>query len=300
MESRVLTMHSGRMKLNVPMAKYTSWRVGGPADRLYLPADVNDLAAFLSGLPADEDLVFVGLGSNLLIRDGGIRGTVVVLKNVINDIEQLPGQRLRIGAGVPCARVARYAAKAGLSGAEFLVGIPGTMGGALSMNAGAFGGETWPLVNTVETIDRQGRVHERWPQEFTIGYRTVTPPAQEWFITANLQLRETEDKTDRDRIRELLAKRSQTQPIGEFSCGSVFRNPPGDYAARLIESCNLKDRQIGGARVSEKHANFIINTGNATAADIEELIELVATEVEEKHGIRLEREVRIIGEPVKC
>lgn len=299
-QTRQVPMTNGQLRLDEPMAGHTSWRVGGHADRFYVPADIDDLAGFLAGLPLDEELVFIGLGSNLLIRDGGIRGTVVVMKNVINEMELLADKQLKAGAGVPCARVARFSVKAGLSGAEFFIGIPGTMGGALAMNAGAFGGETWAIVTEVETIDRKGERHERSPEEFRIGYRTVIFPAEEWFISARLQLQEITNDREGDRIRELLARRSETQPIGEFSCGSVFRNPPGDYAARLIEACGLKGKQIGGARVSDKHANFIINTGNATAADIEALIETVAGEVERRHGIRLEREVRIIGEAIKC
>ncbi|MEX2524685.1 MAG: UDP-N-acetylmuramate dehydrogenase [Gammaproteobacteria bacterium] len=293
-------MTDGRLKLNEPMDKHTSWRVGGTADRFYVPADIDDLAGFLAGLPSDEELIFIGLGSNLLIRDGGIRGTVVAMKNVINELELLDDDRMKVGAGVPCARVARLSVKAGLSGAEFLIGIPGTMGGALAMNAGAFGGETWAIVTAVETIDRRGKIFERLPEDYEIGYRTVALPAEEWFISATLQLQQMTSNSEGDRLRELLARRSETQPMGEFSCGSVFRNPPGDYAARLIEACGLKGKQIGGARVSDKHANFIINTGNATAADIEELIESVAEEVEKKQGIRLECEVRIVGETVKC
>lgn len=297
---RQIPMTAGLLKLNEPMARHTSWRVGGTADRFYAPADVDDLAGFLAGLPLDEELVFIGLGSNLLIRDAGIRGTVVVMKNVINEMELSADGQLKAGAGVPCARVARFSANAGLTGAEFLIGIPGTMGGALAMNAGAFGGETWDIVTAVETIDRRGKIRERPPENFEVDYRKVTLPGEEWFISVRLQLQQITSDSEGDRIRELLARRSETQPMGEFSCGSVFRNPPGDYAARLIEACGLKGRQVGGARVSDKHANFIINTGNATSADIEALIESVAEEVERKHGIRLEREVRIIGEAVKC
>jgi UDP-N-acetylmuramate dehydrogenase len=287
---------AGQLKRHEPMARHTSWRVGGRADRFYVPADADDLAAFLAGLPEDEEVVFIGLGSNLLVRDGGIRGTVVSMRNVMNELEQREHEQLQAGAGVPCARVARFAVKCGLAGAEFLVGIPGTLGGALAMNAGAFGGETWEIVDSVETIDRRGVRRTRAPRDYAIDYRSVRPPGEEWFLSARLQLQAASRGDGGARIKELLAQRARTQPMGEASCGSVFRNPPGDHAARLIEACGLKGRQIGGARVSEKHANFIINTGGATAADIEALIDTVAAEVERRHGIRLEREVRIIGE----
>jgi len=297
---RRVSMTNGKLKLNEPMNRHTSWRVGGTADRFYVPADVHDLASFLAGLPVEEEVVFIGLGSNVLIRDGGIRGTVVSMKNVINDVALLTGESLKAGGGVACARVARCTVKAGLSGAEFLAGIPGTMGGALAMNAGAFGGETWDIVTAVETIDRQGEIRERPREDYEIGYRRVLPPAEEWFISATLRLQKAPDGNKDDFIREFLTRRSETQPTGVFSCGSVFRNPAGDYAARLIDVCGMKGKQIGGARISDKHANFIINTGNATAADIEALIETVVEEVERRLGTRLEREVRIIGEAVKC
>ena len=286
----------GELRLNEPLARHTSWRVGGPADRFYIPADVADLEHFLTQLPEDEKVTWLGLGSNLLVRDGGIRGTVVAVKNVLDDISESSDGILRVGAGVPCAKVARYAAKEGYSGAEFLAGIPGTMGGALAMNAGAFGTETWDIVTVAETINRRGARRQYTRADLDVGYRMVNLPDNEWFISARLQLTKAADDSSQERIRELLSQRAATQPMGEHSCGSVFRNPPGDHAARLIQECGLKGRRIGGARISEKHANFIINDGAASAADIERLIENIVGTVDRQFGIKLQKEVRIIGE----
>ena len=286
----------GTLKLNEPMARHTSWRVGGPAERYYEPADVDDLAEFLAQQPETESLMWLGLGSNLLVRDGGIRGTVIITSGLLGEIELLDEGLVRAEAGVACAKVARFCARQHLVGAEFLAGIPGTMGGALAMNAGAFGGETWQHVAAVETIDRQGQRHLRRPQEFIVAYRRVTGVEGEWFVAAHLRLQGGNSEAATVRIKELLERRGATQPIGQPSCGSVFRNPDGDHAARLIEASGLKGACIGGACVSEKHANFIINTGSATAADIEALIEKVAAEVERQHGVQLIREVHIVGE----
>ena len=288
----------GELREHEPMARLTSWRVGGPADRLYKPADVEDLAAFLSMLPANEPLTWLGLGSNLLVRDGGIRGTVIALHGMLDGLERVGDQVIRAEAGVPCAKVARFAAKQNLVGAEFLAGIPGTMGGALAMNAGAFGGETWEKVTRVETVARDGKFHTREPHEYQIGYRSVNAPGEEWFIACELTLECGDGDASLARIRELLNKRGESQPTGLPSCGSVFRNPPNDFAGRLIEAAGLKGYCIGGACVSEKHANFIINTGEATAAEIEQLIAHVMQVIEHDHGVRLIPEVRVIGEAV--
>jgi len=288
----------GDLREHESMARLTSWRVGGPADRFYKPADVEDLGAFLAMLPADEPLTWLGLGSNLLVRDGGVRGTVIALHGMLDELERVGDTGVRAGAGVPCAKVARFAARNDLVGGEFLAGIPGTMGGALAMNAGSFGGETWEKVTRVETIGRDGRRHERTADEYEIGYRSVKGPANEWFIACELQLEAGDGEASMVRIRELLNKRGETQPTGQPSCGSVFRNPPGDYAGRLIEACGLKGHCIGGACVSEKHANFIINTGEASAKDIELLIRHVQETVKREHGVELLAEVRVIGEEV--
>jgi len=286
----------GELLENEPMARHTTWRVGGPADRYYRPVDVDDLAVFLAELPADEPLFWLGLGSNLLVRDGGIRGTVISTSGLLNDISQLDATTVRAEAGVSCAKVARFAARLDLVGAEFLAGIPGTLGGALAMNAGAFGGETWNIVAQVETLSRDGQRHVRTASEYAVSYRHVEGPQGEWFVAANLTLESGDGKQAQANIKQLLAKRGATQPTSQPSCGSVFRNPEGDHAARLVESCGLKGRCIGGACVSDKHANFIINTGDATAADIENLVNKVADTVRQQTGIELQREVHIIGE----
>ncbi len=287
----------GRLRYDEPMSRHTSWRVGGPADCFFVPDDLEDLKLFLSQLAADEPLTWIGLGSNLLVRDGGIRGTVIATKNVMSELEDLPSSQIRAGSGLPCAKLARHTVKAGLTGAEFLVGIPGTVGGALAMNAGAWGSETWNIVKSVVTINRKGELHERDKSEFVIGYRSVTRPAEEWFLSALLQLEPDTHSTGSNTLSEFLSRRSQTQPMGEPSCGSVFRNPAPDMpAARLIEACGLKGYVIGEAAVSMKHANFIINQGKATAGDIERLIRHVQTVVSANHNVTLVPEVRMIGE----
>jgi UDP-N-acetylmuramate dehydrogenase len=294
--AQLLKTMRGKLALNEPMARHTSWRIGGTADRYYQPADLDDLAQFLSQLPADEPLLWLGLGSNLLVRDGGIRGTVIATSGMLNEMAFVDGQRLRAEAGVACAKVARFGARAGLTGAEFLAGIPGTLGGALAMNAGAFGGETWDLVTAVETLDRHGRRHRRSPDEYQVGYRSVRGPAGEWFVAAELQLVAGDAAAAQARIKELLARRGETQPTQLPNAGSVFRNPEGDFAARLIEACGLKGVCEGAACVSEKHANFIVNTGGATAAQVEALIQRVAETVAREQGVQLQREVHIVGE----
>ncbi len=286
----------GELRLDEPMARHTSWRVGGPADRYFAPDDVAALGEFLNTLPAGEPLTWIGLGSNLLVRDGGIRGTVVSLTRLPEELAQSGGLGITASAGVACAKVARFSAAAGLTGAEFLAGIPGTLGGALAMNAGAWGSETWPVVEWVETLDRNGQLHQRTPADFAIGYRSVRGPGEEWFMRAGLRLGPDSDGRAQARIRELLAQRAESQPMGIPSCGSVFRNPPGDHAGRLIEACGLKGFAVGRAAVSDKHANFIINNGGATAADIEALIGHVQQTVQMQTGIELVAEVRIIGE----
>jgi UDP-N-acetylmuramate dehydrogenase len=288
----------GRLLFQEPLARHTSWRVGGPARRFYQPADRADLVAFLQQLDPQEPLLWLGLGSNLLVRDGGFNGTVIATQGALDEITWRDSRHLYAEAGVSCAKVARTAARAGLCGVEFLAGIPGTLGGALAMNAGAFGGETWQRVVEVETLDRQGRVRVRRPEEFQIGYRQVKGAEGEWFLAAVLMLEPGDVEASQQRIRELLERRAATQPTRQPSCGSVFRNPPGDHAARLIEASGLKGLRRGGAQVSEKHANFIVNTGGARAADIEDLILEVQRLVEARTGVRLTPEVHRVGERV--
>ena len=286
----------GILLLDEPMNKHTSWRAGGTADRYYIPADLDDLLMFLQRQEEDEEILWLGLGSNLLIRDGGLRGTVVSVTGVLDELLLKDHDTVKAGTGVTCAKLARFAANSGLTGIEFLAGIPGTVGGALTMNAGAFGGETWDFVSTVETVSRSGEIKTSSGKQFDPGYRTVNIPDGEWFISAEFKLFPDPENKALEIIRELLARRAQTQPMGESSCGSVFRNPDGDYAARLIDSCGLKGSRSGKARVSEKHANFIINDDGASATDIEGLINHIQKVVNDKTGIRLETEVRIIGE----
>jgi UDP-N-acetylmuramate dehydrogenase len=286
----------GELRFDEPLSRYTTWRVGGPARRMYLPADVEDLAVFLAGLPTHEPLLWLGLGSNLLVRDGGFPGTVVLLQGRLNKLT-IAAPTVEVEAGVACAKVARQSARAGLTGAAFLAGIPGTMGGALAMNAGAFGGATWRIVEEVTTIDRHGDLHCRGPEEFDVGYRQVGYAQDEWFVACRLKLDRGDTRSERAAIRRLLDRRAATQPTGQPSCGSTFRNPPGDHAARLIEDCGLKGYRVGGAKVSTKHANFMVNTGDASAADLERLIDHVAQEVERHHGVRLVREYHVVGEP---
>ncbi len=288
----------GRVRHQEPMARHTTWRVGGPAQCFFEPADLDDLMLFLRRLPEHEPLLWLGLGSNLLVRDGGLRGTVIATHPALQKLELIEPDVIRAEAGVPCAKVARFAAQHHLTGAEFLAGIPGTLGGALAMNAGAFGGETWNIVARVETLSRDGLHQVRTPDAYQVAYRSVRGPAEEWFVAGHLRLTAGDGAASRQRSKQLLEKRDQTQPTQLPNAGSVFRNPPNDFAARLIESCGLKGVCIGGACVSEKHANFIINTGTATAADIEALIEKVAHTVEKTHGVRLLREVHIVGEAV--
>jgi len=299
--------HRGVLRINESMKKHTSWRAGGIAARFYKPADLADLAAFLHDLPQLEPVYFVGLGSNLLVRDGGLRGTIVAQHARLNDLQVIKqdGQRGMIfaGAGVACAKVARFAALHGLAGAEFLAGIPGTIGGALAMNAGCFGAETWQIVAQVEVIDRQGKLRERQPHDYSISYRQVALRSianhfsnEEWFTGGWFGLRHGNHTISLNKIKELLVKRINSQPLNLPNAGSVFRNPPGDYAARLIESCDLKGFRIGGAVVSPKHANFIVNIGDAAATDIEAVMAVIQDTVKQRTGIELVSEVRIIGE----
>jgi len=318
------TQHStelrGELRDREPMARHTSWRTGGPADRAYFPVDLADLAAFLRSIPATEPVYMVGLGSNLLVRDSGVRGTVILTHWALRTIELKREEHghgeIYAEAGIASPKVARFAAMHGYRGAEFLAGIPGTVGGALAMNAGCFGGETWKIVERARTIDRSGVLRERSPDDFEINYRHVrlksdatslkmgmpapsspdVPRLEEWFVAATFRLPKGDRQSSRRIIKGLLQKRLATQPLERPNAGSVFRNPPNEYAARLVEACGLKGRAVGAAQISPKHANFIINAGGARAADIEALIELVEHSVSEKFGITLEREVRIVGE----
>ena len=297
MENTIKQSYQGQLLLQESLAHYTTWRVGGIAKALYKPVGIADLSAFLKQLPESEPLIWLGLGSNSLIRDIGISGTVILTQGCLNETTLIADDLIRVEAGVSCAKMARFAARNHLMGGEFWAGIPGTMGGALRMNAGCSNGETWHSVVEVETMTRTGEIRRRKPAEFNVSYRHVSGLDDEWFIAATCRLVPGEKEKSLQLIKDLLAQRAATQPTSEYNCGSVFRNPPNQYAARLIESCGLKGFRLGGAMVSEKHANFIINhQGAATSNDIESLIQLVQKTVHEKTAVELIREVHIIGD----
>lgn len=285
----------GELRYNEPMSRHTSWRVGGPAETFFIPASIEDLSSFLAELDQDTPLFWHGAGSNLLVRDAGLPGVVISATRMLRDLERVGDYRVRAGAGLPCTQLARQCIRWQLGPSEFFAGIPGTVGGALAMNAGAHGGETWERVASVRTIDRGGMLHERTPDEFIIAYRSVKGPADEWFLEAHFDF-DPDNTPSMATMKSMLERRKTTQPLGLPSCGSVFRNPPGDYSARLIEAAGLKGHRIGGAEVSTKHANFIINRDDASASDIEELIEHVQKTVLDVHGVDLQHEVRIVGE----
>jgi UDP-N-acetylmuramate dehydrogenase len=287
----------GRITQSASLAEYNSWRVGGPADILYIPADADDISSFMQQLPQDMPLIWLGLGSNVLVRDGGVDGAVLITQGALNGIAQTDSESVRAEAGVSCAQIARYTARLGLRGLEFMAGIPGTVGGALFMNAGCYGGETWQYVHQIETIDRQGQRRIRPASDYQVSYRHVEGPQNEWFVAGHFKLQLGDKKLALNSIRELLEKRNAAQPTGLPNCGSTFRNPLNYSAGQLIEAAGLKGFRVGGAYVSEKHANFLINDGNATAADIETLIHAIAAKVEQQHGVLLHPEVCIIGKP---
>ena len=287
----------GELRHNESKARHTSWRAGGRADRTYLPADLDDLRAFMPTLTERDPVYMVGLGSNLLVRDGGVRGTVIFTHGVLKQL-RFEGNVVHADAGVPSPKVARFAAMHDRVGAEFMAGIPGTVGGALAMNAGCYGGETWGVVEGVTTLDRAGELRQRTRTDYDLGYRSVVlrDGGEEWYVAARFKLPRGDGATSRATIKQLLERRIASQPLSQPNAGSVFRNPQNDYAARLIEACGLKGQSLGGAAISSQHANFIINTGRARASDIEALIETAQAAVKQKFGIELEREVRIIGE----
>ncbi len=288
----------GELRYNEPMSKHTTWRIGGLAEQFFIPADIEELQTFLSTLPTDEPLLWLGLGSNLLVRDGGIRGTVI-LTTGLNQLQRLSAGQWHAQAGVSCAKIARQTVKACDMGAEFLAGIPGSWGGALAMNAGAFGGETWNRVKALQTIDRQGVIRQRLPEDFKVAYRSVQGLKDECFLSATVQLQPSDQQqaeAGRLRIQALLQKRRDTQPTRQASCGSVFRNPKPLFAAKLIEDCGLKGLQIGGAQISEKHANFIVNIDQAKAADVEALIAVIMRTVKERYNVTLHPEVCVVGQ----
>jgi len=289
---------SGEIRRDEPMSRHTSWRVGGPAELFYKPASLDDLSLFFSTLDEDVPVFWFGLGSNLLVRDGGLPGVVIAASGIFTELEKTGNQTVHVGGSVPCTQLARQCIRWGLGPSEFFAGIPGLVGGALAMNAGAHGGETWERVTSVRTIDRHGQVHVRGKDEYSISYRQVDGPQDEWFVSADLHF-DPQVSPSMAALKEMLARRKDTQPLGQLSCGSVFRNPPGDHAARLIEAAGLKEFRIGDAEVSAKHANFIINRGQASALDIESLIAHVQRTVLHTHDVELRPEVHIVGKQLQ-
>lgn len=285
---------NGDLRFNEPMSKHTSLRVGGPAEQFFIPHSVEDLSIFLKTLDSNLPILWLGRGSNLLVRDGGLSGVVVATSKISNVIEKVGKYLVRVGASIPCTKFARQCIRWKLGPSEFFSGIPGTIGGALSMNAGAFGYETWDNVFEVHTINREGKIRTRNPKDFQVSYRNVLGPENEWFIEAKM-LFDPKFEASMEKQKDIMNARKNTQPIGLPSCGSVFKNPPGDFAARLIESANLKGYRIGGAEISSKHANFVINVGSATAEDIEKLILFMRKTVLKVHNVMLKKEVRIVG-----
>ena len=289
-------MTSALILKNESLNKYNSWRVGGTADALYTPKDLEDLKMFLKNENYLKPLTFIGLGSNILVRDGGIRGTVIVMHAALNNI-QFTEDGVYAEAGNTCAKLAKNLAKEHYVGEEFFAGIPGTIGGALAMNAGCYGSETWNFVTKVNMIDTQGNTVSRLKEDFKISYREVVKPKNdEWFIGAWFNFEKDMSANPENKIKEYLNHRKNTQPLNWPTAGSTFRNPKDTFAAKLIEECGLKGFRVGNAEVSDKHANFIINLGNASAKDIENIIDYVESEVFKQKGIKLEREVKILGD----
>ena len=276
------------IKLNEPMSKHCSLRTGGQTSQFFVPEDEAALSNFLKN--NKTQLLFVGLGSNLLVRDRGFDGTTIHTKN-FNSLD-ISRDFIDSGAGTSLAKLSRFSQANLKYGAEFLSAIPGSVGGALAMNAGAFGSEIWQYVVSVKTINLTGDIQERFPSDYNINYRSVIHQfSGEFFISARFNF---DLKQPQDNVRDLLHKRNSTQPIGLASCGSVFKNPKDTYAAKLIESSGLKGFCIGGACVSEKHANYIINQNNASAMDIENLIAHIQNTIKDKHNVELETEIIII------
>ena len=288
----------GSLHFDHSLKRLNTWRVGGAADCFFKADDVAALSHFLRYCAADHPIFYLGLGSNVLVRDGGVRGIVISLGAGFNWIEPRSEDIMCAGAGTSCAQLARFYVNNGLPGLEFMVGIPGTLGGALRMNAGAFGGEIWEYAVAIETIDRQGTRKRRMLNEMDVGYRFVDLPDDECIISGEFKRPKEIKAKDklREQLKTYLEMRNQTQPTNMPTCGSVFKNLQGSSAGRLIEECGLKSHTVGNAMVSEKHANFIVNKGSATAKDIEELIVQIQAVVKEQSGVHLQPEVIIIGD----
>ncbi len=292
----------GRLEQQVAMAHHVSWHAGGMASASYWPADCDDLREFVRRQPADAALLLVGNGSNLLVRDGGFDGTVIFTAGLQKlQIELAPPahgyRQVYAEAGVAATQLAKFAAANGLTGLEFLAGIPGTVGGCVAQNAGCFGSESWDCIDRVNMLNRRGELIQRSHAEFEVGYRRVEPLIEvgEWFAGAWFDLREADGSAAMRTVHEFIAKRRDSQPLDMPNAGRAFRNPQDNFAARLIQLAGMAGARLGGARVSERHPNFVINGGDASASDIERLIDLVAERVQEKFGVRLQCDVRIVG-----
>ena len=279
---------------NESLSRHTSWKVGGPADVFFIPDNRQDLSQFLSQNKGNS-VTWLGNGTNVLVRDGGIRGVVISTKKFIIKITMHEENSWGAEVGASCMDLALFAEKNEMGPAAFFSGIPGSIGGALTMNAGSFGHETWEFVESVEVIDEVGIIHHLDPKEFKFSYRSVEFPFPLWFVSCLMKFPESETTT-KSELKAMRDQRIKTQPLTEDTCGSVFKNPKSDHAGDLIERAGLKGYKIGGCSISTKHANFIVNEGGATSADIEELIKHVQNIVKAKFDVDLETEVRIIGE----
>lgn len=285
-------------QFNFSLKNLNSWYIGGTAERFFYPTSVEHLKEYLSCLPTGSPVTWLGLGSNLLIRDGGVEGAVILTRK-LSTLKQLKQNQVFAAAGVTCAKFARFCVMHGYSDAAFFAGIPGTIGGALRMNAGAFGGQTWDHVSRLLLIDQNGYDFQREPTDYCVGYRSVNGSnfqiQNEGFIGAIFDFSYRPKLNAKEDIKKLLQQRGESQPIGTRNCGSVFKNPKDDHAARLIEVSGLKGYRIQDIGISEKHANFIINYDNGTANQVESLIELIQQKVLQDSGIVLQPEVHIIG-----
>ena len=285
----------GRLEPNAPLADLTWFRAGGPAEVLFSPADVTDLAAFLAACPAEIPVLVIGVGSNLLVRDGGIPGVVIRLGKGFGDVTLEPEHRIRAGAAALDVRVARFAAEHGIDALTFLRGIPGTIGGALRMNGGAYGGETKDVLIEARAMDRQGRVHVLTNADMQYSYRHTGAPEDMIFTEALLQGRPGDPAAIIAAMDKITQSREATQPIKARTGGSTFKNPPGEKAWALIDKAGMRGFAIGPAHMAELHANFLINEGGATAAEIEAVGEAVRARVKAATGIELEWEIKRVG-----
>ena len=285
----------GRLAANAPLSDITWFRVGGPAQLLFTPADEADLSYFLKNLPADMQVTVIGLGSNLLVRDGGIPGVVIRLGRGFGGISIEDNHRLRAGSAVPDVKVARAAADAGIAGLSFYRGIPGCVGGALRMNGGAHGRETCDVLVEARAVDRTGNILTLGVADMKYGYRQCGAPADLIFTEALFQGEAGDRAEIMAEMEDIADYREQAQPVKARTGGSTFKNPPGHSAWKLIEAAGLRGFRVGGAKVSEKHCNFLINEGDATGADLEELGETIRRRVKDTSGIELEWEIRRLG-----